>query len=39
MEDTQCSFRPGRSTTDKIFEKCWEYAKHVYAYIVDLDKA
>jgi len=35
LEDTQCSFRPGRITTDqtfilhKIFEKSWEYAKDV----------
>jgi len=34
-DDTQCSFRPGRRTTDQIslwqnFENSWEYAKDVY---------
>ena len=45
LEDDQCGFRPGRSTTDQIFtlrqifEKSWEYAKDVYACFVDLEKA
>ena len=45
MEDGQCGFRPGRSTTDQIFtlrqifEKSWEYAKDVYACFVDLENA
>ena len=45
LDDGQCGFRPGRSTTDQIFtlkqvfEKSWEYAKDVYACFVDLEKA
>ena len=45
LKDTQCGFRPGRSTTDQlftlkqVFEKSWEYAKDVYACFVDLEKA
>jgi len=45
LGDTPCGFRPGCSTTDKIFtlqkifEKSWEYAKHFYACFVDLEKA
>ena len=41
----QCSFRPGRSTTEqisllqKIFDKSWEYAKDVHTCFVDLEKA
>jgi len=44
-EDTQCGFRPGRSTTDQIFtfqqifEKSWKYAKDVYTCFDDLEKA
>ena len=42
LEESQCGFRPGRSTTDQIFtlrqifEKSWEYAKDIYACFVDL---
>ena len=32
LKDGQCGFRPGRSTTDQIFEKSWEC-------FVDLEKA
>ena len=45
LEDGQCSFRPGRSTTDQvftltqIFEKSWEYGKDLFACFVDLEKA
>ena len=45
LEDGQCCFRPGRSTTDQIFtlkqifEKSWEYGKDLFACFVDLVKA
>ena len=45
LEDCQCGFRPGRSTTDQIFtleqifEKSWEYDKDLFASIVGLEKA
>ena len=45
LEDGQCGFRPGRSTTDQVFtlrqvfEKSWEYAKDVFTCFVDLEKA
>ena len=45
LEDGQCGFRPGRSTTDQIFtlkqifEKSWEYDKDLFACFVDLEKA
>ena len=45
LEDGQCGFCPGRSTTDQIFtlrqifEKSCEYAKEVFACFVDLEKA
>ena len=45
LEDGQCGFRPGRSTTDQIFtlkqifEKSWEYGKDLFACLVDLEKA
>jgi len=45
LNDTQCGFRPGRSTTDQIFtlqqifEKSREYAKEVYTCFVDFKKA
>ena len=39
VEDGQCGFRPGRSTTDQIFEKSWEYGKNLFACFVDLEKA
>ena len=45
LEDTQCGFRPGRSTTDQLFtlkhslKKSWEYPKDVYACFVDHEKA
>ena len=45
LEDGQCNFCPGRSTTDQIFtlrqifEKSVEYAKDVFACFVDLEKA
>ena len=43
LEDGQCSFRPGQSTTNQTFtlrqtfEKSWEYAKDVFTYFVDLE--
>ena len=45
LEDGQCGFRPGRSTTEQfftlkqIFEKSWEYGKDLLACFVDLEKA
>ena len=45
LEDGQCGFRPGRSTTyqiftlKQIFEKSWEYGKDHFACFVDLEKA
>ena len=45
LEDGQCGFRLGRSTTDqiftmrKVFEKSWVHAKDVFACFVDLEKA
>ena len=45
LEDGQCGFCPGRSTTDQIFtlkqifEKSWEYSKDLFACFVDLEKA
>ena len=45
LEDGQCGFRLGCSTTDQIltlkqiFEKSWEYGKDLSACIVDLEKA
>ena len=45
LDDTQCGFRPGGSTTEQIFtlqqifEKSLEYAEHVYTCFVDLEKA
>ena len=45
VQDEQCGFRNGRSTTDQLFtlhqlfEKSWEYAKEVYMCFVDLEKA
>ena len=45
LEDGQCGFRPGRSTTDQIFtlkqifEKSWEYGKDLFASFVYLEKA
>jgi len=45
LNDTQCVFCPGRSTTDQIFtlqqffENSWEYTKDVYTCFVDLEKA
>ena len=44
-ENSQCGFLPGRNTTNQIFtlkqifEKSWEYAKNLFAYFVDLEKA
>ena len=45
LEDGQCGFRLGSSTTDQIFtlkqifEKSWEYGKDLFACFVDLEKA
>ena len=43
LEDGQCNFRPGGSTTyqiftlKQIFEKFWEYGKDLFACFVDLE--
>ena len=43
MQEEQCGFREGRSTTDQHFtlhlERHWEYAKEIYMCFVDLEKA
>jgi len=45
LDDNKFGVHPGRSTTDQIFtfqksfEKSWEYAKDIYTYFVDLEKA
>ena len=45
LEDGQCSFHPGRSTTDQIvilkqiFKESGEYGKDLFACFVDLEKA
>ena len=45
LEDGQCGFCSGRSTTDQdftlkqIFEKSWKYGKDLFACFVDLKKA
>jgi len=45
LEDTQCGFRPGRSTTDQIltlqqiFEESWKYDEEVHACLLKLEKA
>ena len=45
LEDDQCSFLPGHSTTDQIFtlkqifEKSWECDKNLFECFVDLEKA
>ena len=45
LEDGQCGFRPGRSTTEQIltlkqiFDKSWEHGKDLFACFVDLEKA
>jgi len=42
LDETQCGFRRGRSTTEQIstlhqiFKKSWEYTKHTYTCFVDL---
>ena len=44
LEDGQCGFHPGRSTSDQIFtpkqifEKSWEYGKDLFACFVDHEK-
>jgi len=44
LEDGQCGFRPGPSTTDQIFslkqifEKSWKYGKGLFACFVYLEK-
>ena len=45
LQDGQCGFLAGRSTTDQIFtlkqifEKSWEYGKDLFACFVNLEKA
>ena len=45
LEDGECGFCPGRSTTyqiftlKQIFEKSWEYGLDLFACFVDLEKA
>ena len=45
LQDYQCGFRSGRSTTNQIFtrkqifEKSWKYGKDLFACFVDLEKA
>ena len=45
LDDGQCGFCPGHSTTNQIFifrqifEKSWEFGKDVFACFVDLEKA
>ena len=45
LEDGQCNFRLGRSTTDQIFtlkqifEESWEYGKDLFTCFVDLEKS
>jgi len=45
LDDTQCGFHPGNSTTDQnftlqqIFVKSWEYAKNFHTCFVDFKKA
>ena len=45
LEDTRCTFCPGRNTADQTFtlsqnfEKSWDYAEDVYICFVDLAKA
>ena len=45
LENGQCGFRPGRSTTNQtftlkqIFEKSWEHGKDLFASFADLDEA
>jgi len=44
LDNTQYGFRSGCSTTEQIstlqqiFEKCWEHAKDLYRYFVELGK-
>ncbi|VDP49614.1 unnamed protein product, partial [Soboliphyme baturini] len=45
IQEEQCGFRPGRSTSDHTFalrqiaEKSWEYAQPLYMCFLDLEKA